>query len=89
MKLKNIQIIGVHVFSKHQPSTPYPYILADNFAERKTDIAFISDLYGKFNDLKKTLQGKNLNLVKFKSKLSSFKSQLELYKRKFKNNQFS
>ena len=49
----------------------------------------MSDLYGKFNHLNKTLHRKNLNLVKVKSKITSFRNQLELYGRNFKNNQFS
>ena len=64
-------------------------VLADNLVQRKIDIAYMSDLYGKFNHLNKTLQGKNLNLVKVKSKLTSFRNQLELYGRNFKNKQFS
>ena len=54
-------------------------MLADNLVKRKLDIAYMSDLYGKFNHLNKTLQGKNLNLVKVKSKITSFRNQLELY----------
>ena len=64
-------------------------VLADNLVGRKIDIAYMSDLYGKFNHLNKNLQGKNLNLVKVKSKLTSFRNQLELYGRNFKVNQFS
>ena len=64
-------------------------VLADNLIERKIDIAYMSDLYGMFNDLNKNLQGKNLNLVKIKSKITSFRNQLELYGRNFKTNQFS
>ena len=64
-------------------------VLADNLVKRKIDIAYMSDLYGKINNLNKTLQGKNLNLVKVKSKITSFRNQLELYGKNFKNNQFS
>jgi len=64
-------------------------MLADNLVKRKLDIAYMSDLYGKFNHLNKTLQGKNLNLVKVKSKITSFRNQLELYGKNFKNNQFA
>ena len=49
----------------------------------------MSDLYGKFNHLNKTLQGKNLNLMNVKNKITSFRNQLKLYGRNFKNNQFS
>ena len=34
---------------------------------KKVDIAYMSDLYGKFNHLNETSQGKNLNLVKVKN----------------------
>ena len=54
-------------------------VLADNLVKRKIDNAYMSDLYGKFNHLNKTLQGKNLNLVKVKSKMTSFRNQLKLY----------
>ena len=63
--------------------------MADNLVERKIDIAYMSDLYVEFNHLNKTLVGKKLNLVKVKSKITSFRNQLELYGRNFKNNQFS
>ena len=64
-------------------------MLTDNLVKRKIDIAYMSNLYGKFNHLNKTLQGKTLNLVKCKSKISSFRNQLELYRKMFLNNQFS
>ena len=48
------------------------------------------NLYGKFNHLNKTLQGKTLNLVKCKSKITSFRNQVELYGNFFFiSNQFS
>ena len=49
----------------------------------------MSDLHGKFNHLNKSLQGKNLNLVIVKIKITSFSNQLELYGRNYKNNDFS
>ena len=56
-------------------------MLADNLVKRKIDIAYVSNLYSKFNHLNKTLQGKTLNLVKYKSKVTSFINQLELYRK--------
>ena len=47
-------------------------VLADNLVKRKIDIAYMSDLYGKINNLNKTLQDKNLNLVKVKKKDNQF-----------------
>ena len=49
-------------------------ILADNLVKRKIDIAYMSVLYGKLDHLNKTLQGKNLNLVKVSSKITSFRN---------------
>ena len=49
-------------------------VLADNLVKTKIDIAYMSDLYGKINNLNKTLQGKNLNFVKVKSKISNFRN---------------
>ena len=62
--------------------------MADNLAKRKIDIAYISELNGKIKNLDKALQGISLNLVKVKSKINSFRNQLELYGKNFKNNQF-
>ena len=44
----------------------------------------MSDCYGKFNHQNKTLQGKNLNLVKVKSNITSFRNQVEPGKKKSK-----
>ena len=49
----------------------------------------MSNVYGKFKHLNKTLQGKTLNLVKCKNKITSFRNQLELYGKIFLNKQFS
>ena len=62
--------------------------LANNLKENKKDIAYLSDLYGKFNVLNKLLEGKNLNLVKVKANVTSFRNKLELFEINFKNNQF-
>ena len=50
--------------------------LAQFLVSRKSDIMYLSDLYGKFNCLNKTLQGNNLNLIKVKSALLGFKNKL-------------
>ena len=49
----------------------------------------MSNVDGKFKHLNKFLQGKTLNLVKCKNKLTSFRNQLELYGKIFLNKQFS
>ena len=58
-------------------------MLADNLVKRKTDIAYMSNLYGKFKHLNKILEGKTLNLLKCKSKTTSFRNKLELYRKMF------
>ncbi len=57
--------------------------LANKLQERKNDIAYLSDLYGKFLVLNKLLQGKKLNLVKVKASLTSLTNKLELFERNF------
>ena len=44
----------------------------------------MSDLYGNINHLNKTLQAYNLNPVKVKSKITSFRNKLDLYEQNFK-----
>ncbi|CAH2008016.1 unnamed protein product [Acanthoscelides obtectus] len=41
-------------------------------AYRKTDIAYLTDLFTKFNMVNLQLQGDSLNLIKTKSILSAF-----------------
>ena len=55
--------------------------LADKLQQAKADIAYLTDLYAKFNSLNKTLQGNGLNLVKVKSELCGFQNKLQLYKK--------
>ncbi|CAH2010714.1 unnamed protein product [Acanthoscelides obtectus] len=47
-------------------------ILKENLLKRKTDIAYLTDLFTKFNMVNLQLQGDSLNLIKAKSILSAF-----------------
>ncbi|CAH1985764.1 unnamed protein product [Acanthoscelides obtectus] len=47
-------------------------ILKENLMKRKTDIAYLTDLFTKFNMVNLQLQGDSLNLIKTKSILSAF-----------------
>ena len=51
-------------------------VLENDLKERKHDIAYFSDLDGKFNVLQKLLQGNTLNLVYVNVKLTSFRNKL-------------
>ena len=48
----------------------------------KADIAYLSDIFMKFNEVNLQLQENLVNLIKAKSTVLAFISQLELYKRK-------
>lgn len=54
--------------------------LAGKLIQSKSDIAYLADVYAKFNVLNKTLQGNKVCLPKVKSELSSFNNKLKLYK---------
>lgn len=47
-------------------------ILKENLLKRKTDIAYLTDLFVKFNMVNLQLQGDSLNLIKTKSIISAF-----------------
>lgn len=55
--------------------------LRDMLQHRQADIAYLADLYEKFNAMNLQLQVGNLNLMKTKSVISAFVSKLALYKR--------
>ncbi|XP_072392094.1 protein FAM200A-like [Diabrotica undecimpunctata] len=52
------------------------------------DIAYLTDLYDKFNETNLQLQGDNLNLIKAKGTISSFVSKLNLYGQNLSRRQF-
>ncbi|KHJ42877.1 hypothetical protein D918_06959 [Trichuris suis] len=52
------------------------------------DIAYLADLYFKFNEMNKQLQSNELNLIKTKAVISAFLSKLMLFKRNFARGEF-
>lgn len=53
-------------------------ILKQNLIKRKSDIAYLTDLFQKFNEVNLQLQGDNLNLIKTKSIISAFLARIKL-----------
>ncbi|XP_072378020.1 SCAN domain-containing protein 3-like [Diabrotica undecimpunctata] len=62
--------------------------LRDNLLKFKSDIAYLTDLYDKFNETNLQLQGDNLNLIKATGTISSFVSKLNLYRQNLGRRQF-
>ncbi|CAH1968119.1 unnamed protein product [Acanthoscelides obtectus] len=64
-------------------------ILKENLMKRKTDIAYLTDLFTKFNMVNLQLQGDSLNLIKTKSILSAFLARVKLMKQNIGRGDFS
>ncbi|CAH1991093.1 unnamed protein product, partial [Acanthoscelides obtectus] len=64
-------------------------ILKENLMKRKTDIAYLTDLFIKFNMVNLQLQGDSLNLIKTKSMLSAFLARVKLMKQNIGCGEFS
>ncbi|KFD56047.1 hypothetical protein M514_03171 [Trichuris suis] len=64
-------------------------LLSENLRNRKADIAYLVDLYFKFNEMNKQLQAEDLNLIKTKSVICAFMSKLLLFKRNFGRGELS
>ncbi|CAH1998217.1 unnamed protein product [Acanthoscelides obtectus] len=64
-------------------------ILRENLTMRKTDIAYLTDLFTKFNMVNLQLQGDSLNLIKTKSILSAFLARVKLMKQNIGQGEFS
>ncbi|KRX12646.1 Protein ZBED8, partial [Trichinella nelsoni] len=62
--------------------------LRDILKKCKSDIAYMADLFSKFNELNLQLQGNELNLIKTRSVISSFTSKLALFKRNLRRREF-
>lgn len=62
--------------------------LRKNLMKFKSDIAYLTDLYNKFNETNLQLQGDKLNLIKTKAVISAFVSKLLLYKRNLGRGEF-
>lgn len=54
--------------------------LRDYLRSRETDIAYLADVYFKFNEMNAQLQKDELSLIRSKSIISAFMSKLVLYK---------
>ncbi|CAH2015113.1 unnamed protein product [Acanthoscelides obtectus] len=57
--------------------------------KRKTDIAYLTDLFTKFNMVNLQLQGDSLNLIKAQSILSAFPARVNLMKQNIGRGEFS
>ncbi|CAH1965963.1 unnamed protein product [Acanthoscelides obtectus] len=64
-------------------------ILKENLMKRKTDIAYLTVLFTKFNMVNLQLQGDSLNLIKTKSILSPFLARVKLMKQNIGRGEFS
>uniref|UniRef100_A0A5S6Q3Q7 DUF4371 domain-containing protein n=1 Tax=Trichuris muris TaxID=70415 RepID=A0A5S6Q3Q7_TRIMR len=63
--------------------------LSNSLKKFKVDIAYLSDLCYKFNEMNLQLQGDDLNLIKTKSVISAFVMKLLLFKENLGRGQFS
>ncbi|KRY12938.1 Protein ZBED8 [Trichinella patagoniensis] len=62
--------------------------LRDSLKKCKSDIAYMADLFSKFNELNLQLQGSELNLIKTRFLISPFISKLALFKRNLGRREF-
>uniref|UniRef100_A0A5S6QCA7 DUF4371 domain-containing protein n=1 Tax=Trichuris muris TaxID=70415 RepID=A0A5S6QCA7_TRIMR len=62
--------------------------LRDNLKKFKSDIAYLTELYFKFNEMNLQLQGDDLNLIKTKAIISAFASKLVIFKRNLGRGEF-
>lgn len=60
-----------------------------NLINSKNDIAYMTDLFAKFNETNLKLQGDQLNLIKTKSITSAFVAKLFLYKQNLGRGEYS
>ncbi|XP_034642709.1 SCAN domain-containing protein 3-like [Trachemys scripta elegans] len=63
--------------------------LRANLIDSRNDIAYLTDLFNKFNETNSQLQGDELNLIRTKTVISAFVAKLLLYKRNLGQGQFS
>ena len=54
--------------------------LRNNLIKFKNDVAYLTDLFYKFNETNLQIQGDDLNLIKTKAIIAAFVSKLSLYK---------
>ncbi|XP_025266439.1 SCAN domain-containing protein 3-like [Camponotus floridanus] len=63
--------------------------LKENLINLKADIAYLTDLFKKFNDINLQLQGDSLNLIKTKGVISAFLGKLKFMKQNISRREFS
>jgi len=63
--------------------------LKDRLLLFKSDVAYMTDLFAKFNGINLQLQGDELNLITSKSVISAFQKKLTLWKTNFGRQEFS
>ncbi|XP_025406676.1 SCAN domain-containing protein 3-like [Sipha flava] len=63
--------------------------LKDRLLLFKSDVAYMTDLFAKFNAINLQLQGDELNLITSKSVISAFQKKLTLWKTNFGRQEFS
>ncbi|XP_056647403.1 SCAN domain-containing protein 3-like [Diorhabda sublineata] len=63
--------------------------LKESLLKRKTDIAYLTDLFAKFNTMNLQLQGDSLNLIKTKSVISAFLVRIKMMKQNIGRSEFS
>nr|XP_049579058.1 protein FAM200A-like [Syngnathus scovelli] len=56
-------------------------VLCDELRNMKHDIAYLADIFSKFNEVNLQLQGHDAILIKVKSAISTFLAKLQLFKR--------
>ena len=62
--------------------------LYDKLKSNKTDIAYLTEMFSKFNEVNLQLQGNETSSIKAKSALSAFLSKLQLYSRNLGRREF-
>ena len=83
--LKRFNILFNSVLDFFQESNPDLY---DKLISSKTDIAYPTEMFSKFNEVNLLLQGDETSLIKAKSALSAFLSKLQLYSRNLGRREF-
>lgn len=63
--------------------------LKENLINLKADIAYLTDLFKKLNDINLQLQGDSLNLIKTKGVISAFLGKLKFMKQNISRREFS
>ena len=83
--LKRFYTLFNSVLDFFQESNPELY---DKLKSSKTDIAYLTEMFSKFNEVNLQLRGNETSLIKAKSALSAFLSKLQLYSRNVGRGEF-